>query len=199
MHDAVAADARRSARVDWITPMHARLAERRACRAARPPSRPRALASPLRGERAHLGAGAALGADQDEAVDDEEDRGRASASRSARSWCSSAMPRIPVGMLAAMISQASRSVGVSIRRVASVRKNAAMIVDPVAPEVDQQADRAADVEHHDEREPERLGLRLAVDEAVPAEQRREQDGVAEARDREQLGDALQSPSTTAWK
>ena len=37
------------------------------------------------------------------------------------------MPRIPVGMLAAMISQASRSVEVSIRRVASVRKKARMM------------------------------------------------------------------------
>ena len=96
-------------------------------------------------------------------------------------------------MLAAMISQASRSVEVSIRRVASVRKKARMMLDPVAPEVDQQADRAADVQHHDEREPEGLGLGLARDQVVPAEQRREQHGVAEARDREELGDALQQP------
>ena len=101
------------------------------------------------------------------------------------------MPRIPVGMLAAMISHASRSVEVSIRRFASVRKNARDDVDPVAPEVDQQADGAADVQHDDEREPERLRLGLARDQRVPAEQRREQDRVAEARDREELADPLQ--------
>ncbi len=64
--------------------------------------------------------------------------------------------------------------------------------DPVAPVEDQQAERAADVQHHDEREPERLGFGLQLHEVVPAEQRREQHRVAEAGDREQLGHALQN-------
>ena len=66
-------------------------------------------------------------------------------------------------------------------------------LDPVAAVVEQQAEGAADVEHHHERQPEGLVLGLRVHEFVPAEQGREQDGVSEARDREQLGDALQDP------
>ena len=45
----------------------------------------------------------------------------------------------------------------------------------------------------EEREVEALGLGLRADEVVPAEQGREDDAVAEARDGEQLGDALQQP------
>ena len=63
--------------------------------------------------------------------------------------------------------------------------------DPVAPEVDQQADGAADVEHDHEGQPRRLGLGLPDDDVVPAKQGREQHRVAQAGDREQLGGALQ--------
>ena len=44
---------------------------------------------------------------------------------------------------------------------------------PFAPVEDQQAQGAADVEHHHERQPEGLRLRLGLDERVPPEQRRE--------------------------
>ena len=73
----------------------------------------------------------------------------------------------------------------------SVAKNARMICHPVAPEVDQQPDRAAHVQHHHEREPRGLGLGLPGDDVVPAEQGREEHRVPEARDREQLGRALE--------
>jgi hypothetical protein len=63
--------------------------------------------------------------------------------------------------------------------------------DPVAPEVDQQPDRASDVEHDHEGQPRRLGLGLPDDDVVPAKQRREQNRVSQAGDREQLGGALE--------
>ena len=47
------------------------------------------------------------------------------------------------------------------------------------------------MEHHHKRQPRRLGLGLPHDDVVPAEQGREQDSVAEAGNREQLGRALE--------
>ena len=120
------------------------------------------------GERTDLGAPAhPLGAEQDEAVHDQEDR----RDQRLRQWrtrpvCSSKIPRIPVGMLAITISQARRSVGRLDRPPAKAehpREGDEERLDQIAPsppEVDQQPDRAADVEHHDEREPRRLGLGL---------------------------------------
>ena len=70
---------------------------------------------------------------------------------------------------------------------------------PVAPEVDQQSDGAPHVKHHHERQPRRLGLGLPGDDVVPPEQRREQDGVAEARDREELGRTLKHPEHNRLK
>ena len=63
--------------------------------------------------------------------------------------------------------------------------------DPVGAEVDEQRDRGRDVQRDDEREVERLVGRLRVHEIVPAEPRRDEHRVAEARDREQFGDALE--------
>ena len=57
-------------------------------------------------------------------------------------------------MLAVTISHARRSVEVSIRRVDERAEERAHDLDPVAPVVDQQTERAADVEHHHERQPE---------------------------------------------
>ncbi len=47
--------------------------------------------------------------------------------RATRTACSSSRPAIPTGIVAAMISHASRSFGVSTRRVRRVRKKARMI------------------------------------------------------------------------
>ena len=55
---------------------------------------------------------------------------------------------------------------------------------PVAPEVDQQPHRAADVQHHHERQPRGFRLRLPGDDVVPPEQVGEDHRVAQARDRE---------------
>ena len=96
--------------------------------------------------------------------------GLASATRIA---CSNSTPRIPTGIVATMISHASRSVERLDPPLAERREEAPDQLDPVAPEVDQQPDGAADVQHHDERQPRRLGLRLPCDDVVPAEQVRE--------------------------
>ena len=59
-------------------------------------------------------------------------------------------------------------------------------------EVHEQRDRGRDVQRDDEREVERLARRLRASRDVSQpEPRRDQHRVAEARDREQLGDALQ--------
>ncbi len=47
--------------------------------------------------------------------------------RATRTGCSSSSPRMPTGIVAQMISQASRSVGVSIRRLPRVAKKPLMI------------------------------------------------------------------------
>ncbi len=94
-------------------------------------------------------------------------------------------------MLATTISHASRSVGVSRAALGQRVEEGAHDLHPVAAVVEQQPERAADVQHHHERQPERLRLRLRIDELVPAEQGREQHRVAEAGDREQLGHALE--------
>ena len=121
--------------------------------------------------RAPRRAGAALGAEQDAAVDRSGRSPRPAAwPRHAQPCARAASPRIPTGMLAQMISQARRSVGVSIAALAQRGEERLDDRDPVPPEVDQQADRAADVEHHHERQPRRLGLRLPGDDVVPAEQ-----------------------------
>ena len=55
-----------------------------------------------------------------------------------------------------------------------------------------EAHGATDVQHHDERQPRVFGgARLVGNELVPAEQLRQQDRMAEARDREQLREALE--------
>ena len=51
--------------------------------------------------------------------------------------------------------------------------------------------RGRDVQCDDEREVERLALRLCVHEVVPPDPRREEHRVPQARDREELGHTLQ--------
>ena len=58
--------------------------------------------------------------------------------------------------------------------------------EPVAPEIDQQSRGGADMQQHDERQEGRVGL---VD--VPVQELGEDDGVAQAAYREELGDPLQ--------
>ena len=72
-------------------------------------------------------------------------------------------------------------------------------LDPRRAVVDEQAERGANMKSDDEGEEERFGLRLGVDEVVPTEQGRQQHAVAEARDREELGDALRQTHEIAWK
>ena len=65
-----------------------------------------------------------------------------------------------------------------------------MIRTQSSPEEDEQGEGGRDVEADEEGEEARLARRLALDQVVPAEQGRQQHGVAEAGDGEQLGDAL---------
>ena len=62
---------------------------------------------------------------------------------------------------------------------------------PVGAEVDEQRDRGRDVQRDDEREVERLVGGLGAHEVSQPSQAGIEHRVAEARDREQLGDALQ--------
>ena len=62
--------------------------------------------------------------------------------------------------------------------------------DPRRAIVDEESEGGAHVEPDDEGEEERLRLRLGVDQVVPTEESGQQDAVAEARDREEFGDAL---------
>ena len=63
--------------------------------------------------------------------------------------------------------------------------------DPVAPEVDQQRDRGGDVQADNESQVGRLRLcDVQITSPAPADERRDQDVVAQARDREKLGNAL---------
>ena len=67
-----------------------------------------------------------------------------------------------------------------------------MIADPVAPEVDQQGQRRRDVEPDEEGEVERLVGRLRAPRGCASrDSSGEEHRVPEARDREQLGDALE--------
>ena len=73
--------------------------------------------------------------------------------------------------------------------LAAIRRDpeeAAQQVEPVAPEIEEESRRRADVEDHDERQERR---RLLVHR--PAQDRRQDDRMAEAADRKQLGDPLQ--------
>ncbi len=155
---------------------------------------PSGLAPSRIGQFAHLRAAAeALGGEQHAAVDHQEDRrhfglggerAQLVLQRQADDPRGDArgddQPREPLG-------------GVLDAALAERAEERAHDLHPVAPVVRQQAQRAADVQHHHERQPEGLRLRLRVDQPVPPEQRREQHRVPEARDREQLGHALQDP------
>ena len=112
---------------------------------------------------------------------------------STRSRCSKRTPVMPAGMVATTRSQPSRSVGSRDRPRAGRVEQAGDDRLPLLPEEDDQSKRRPDVERHDEGEPERLWLALGGDEVVPAEEGREHDGVAEARDGEELADALKHP------
>ena len=110
-----------------------------------------------------------------------------------RRLCSNTSPTMPTGIVPTTSSHAIRSAGVSMWRLRIEEKNPLIDSHPVAPEEDEQRDRGGDVQADEEREIERLVCRLAGDELVPAEQLGQQHRVAEARDREQLGDALHDP------
>ena len=141
---------------------------------------------------AHLGGAAeALGRDQQHAVDHQEDRSdlRLGGERAQRVL--ECRPRTPAGMLATMISQAKRSVGVSIRRACERVEERARRSAPSPARNSQQPQRAADVEHHHQSKPEGFLFGLRLDELVPPEQRRKEHRVPKARDREQLAHALQ--------
>jgi hypothetical protein len=71
------------------------------------------------------------------------------------------------------------------RACAAIEHHRHAEIEPVAPEVDQKRDGGAEVHHHQERQ-EPVPLLIQV----PVEQVRDDDGVAEAGDREQLGHAL---------
>ena len=103
-------------------------------------------------------------------------------------------------MLATMISHARRSVGVSTRRVPQRVEEGAHDLDPVAPVVEQQPERAADVEHHDERQPE--GLRFC-DCALTSSFQPNSVGNSTVCPRLEIGNSsvtpCSTPSTIAWK
>ena len=65
-------------------------------------------------------------------------------------------------------------------------------LDPIVAVVDEQSEGAAHVEHDDERQPVGFRLGLGLDHPAPAEEGGVKDGVPEAGDREQLGDALKN-------
>ena len=110
-----------------------------------------------------------------------------------RRLCSNTSPTMPTGIVPSTSSHAMRSRGRVDASVRDRREEAADDRDPVAPEEHEQRDRGGDVQPDEEREVEGLVGRLAGDERVPAEQLGHEHRVAEARDREQLGDALQDP------
>src|ERR1019366_2859166 len=64
---------------------------------------------------------------------------------------------------------------------------------PVSPVVREEPDRGPDMEPDEEREVEAVALRLGAVDVVPPEERREDDAVPEARHPEELGDALHEP------
>ena len=143
-------------------------------------------------ERTDLRAFAqSLGADQDQAVHDEEDRGdlgfRGRHSRLVLEQ-DSEDPDGDAGDDDQPCQPLCRGIDTPLAERPEERPDD---LEPGAPEVDQQSDRAADMQHHDERKPRRFGLRLPPDDVVPPEQGWKQHRVPEARDREQLGDSLQ--------
>ena len=154
---------------------------------------PVSLRALLDGQFAHLSAAAKpLRGEQHQAVDHQEDRGHLRLGGQLAQLALEREPEHPGGN-ARHDDQPRQPLGARPRAARGQRvKERAHDQHPVASVVEQQPQRAADVQHHHERKPERLRLRLRVDQPVPAEQRREQHRVPEARDREQLGRALQS-------
>ena len=133
-------------------------------------------------------------AEEDEAVDDEEDRRREGFGEQHPKSVLEDDPGDAGGIVATTRSQPSRSVGVVTVHVPGRVEQAGDDRFPLLPEEDDQSKRSpSDVERHDESEPERLRFAFGGDEVVPAEERREHDGVAEARDGEELRDALKHP------
>ena len=141
----------------------------------------------------------ALGREQDEAVDHQEDRRnlRLGRQRSQRVLEREAdHPRRD----RRRDDQPDQALGARLDppRRQRVEKGADQL-DPVAPVVRQQPQRTADVQHHHQRQPERLRLRLRVHQAVPAEQ----SGNRTVCPRLEIGNSsvtpCRKPSTTAWK
>lgn len=60
----------------------------------------------------------------------------------------------------------------------------------MAPEVNQQPRGGGDMQTDEETEGRGLGLRLRFDQVIPAKDRRRDHRLTQARDREELGDAL---------
>ena len=143
-----------------------------------------------------------LAREQDEPVDRQEDRGRERLGEQRAEGVLEHQPGDPDRDRRDDSSQASRSSlsRATMRRAAivgfTVRKNAADDAHPVTPEEDQQRDGRRDVQRDDEGQVRavlrRLRRRLR-DQLLPvaADQRGHEHRVAEARDGEQLGDALQ--------
>ena len=156
------------------------------------PAAPIALHALAGRQCAHLRAAAqAFGAEQDDAVDDQEDRrrqrfGQGLPNRALeqqtqdphRDRRADDQPRQPLG----------RCLDPPLVERPEERRDDR---DPLAPEVDEQPDRATDVEHDHEGQPRRFGLGLPGHDVVPPEQVGEDHRVTEARDREQLGHSLE--------
>ena len=144
------------------------------------------------GQFAHLGAAPEpLGGEQHAAVDDQEDRRELGLGRDRAQVVLERDAEDPGGN-ARDDDQPRQTLGAGLYPARGERvKEGADDPHPFAPIEVQQPERAADVEHHHERQPEGFLFGLRVNQLVPAEQRREQDRVPEARDREQLGGALQ--------
>ena len=71
--------------------------------------------------------------------------------------------------------------------------------DPLVAEVDEQRDGRGHMHADEEGQEEGLLRRLGCDHTVPAEERRKDNGVAQARHREELGDSLQQAQDDGLK
>ena len=93
-------------------------------------------------------------------------------------------PTTTAGMVASTTRAENAAVGLGARRISADER--AQERHPVAPEIEEQRDRGAQM-HHDE-----IGQEVRiVDEIAPAHEPGKDHGVAEARNREEFGDALQ--------
>jgi len=144
------------------------------------------------GHGSHVRAAAQpFGGDQDKAVDDQEDGGADRRGQGHSDGVLEGQAQDARGN-AGSDDQPRQALGRCLDpTLAQGAKEAGDDHHPLPPEVDQQPDGATDVKHHHKGQPGRLRARLKPDQRVPAEQTGKEDGVAQAGDGEQLGDALQ--------